>query len=309
MSNSRSRNYVFTLNNYTDIEELSLRSLSDNDHVRYVVFGREKGQAGTPHLQGYIEFSTPRSLSAAKAFPGLARAHFAVRRGTSRQASDYCKKDGDFCEYGTLSVQGKRTDISTVRSVALAGGMREVVLGDFNYQDIRIAEKVLSYAEPGRDSDAITRVYVFYGEAGSGKSLKAMTEAFAEFGEEKVYIKKEGSKWWDGYDAHPCVILDDFRSSWWSLTYMLGVMDRYAFRVEFKGGMRQLRAKCIYITCISAPSDWYAHASGEPEQQVTRRIAAVQQLDVSDKDDIIRGWKEYRANAVGTTATAHSVDE
>lgn len=107
-----SRRYCFTLNNWTPQEETAL---ADLDHVKYLVYGRETGESGTPHLQGFVIFDNSISLQVAKQRIGN-RAHLEVARGKSSQAADYCKKDGDFVEYGELpSQQGKRSDWDVYR--------------------------------------------------------------------------------------------------------------------------------------------------------------------------------------------------
>ncbi|GIY98945.1 hypothetical protein CEXT_117961 [Caerostris extrusa] len=56
--------------------------------------------SGTPHLQGYVVSNNRQRLSAAKKI--LPAAHLEISRGAPQEASDYCKKDGDFSEYGRL---------------------------------------------------------------------------------------------------------------------------------------------------------------------------------------------------------------
>ena len=59
------RNFCFTHNNYSDT------SLEDEISCKYIVYGREVGESGTPHLQGFLSFSSAKSLSAAiKSLPG-----------------------------------------------------------------------------------------------------------------------------------------------------------------------------------------------------------------------------------------------
>lgn len=110
---SRAKHWVFTLNNYTQQEELDLRECIDhNDDVVYLVYGRETAPStGTPHLQGFISFRDQVYRTRVQASLGP-RAWFAVSRGTIAQASSYCKKSGDFVEIGSrpASEQGKRTD-------------------------------------------------------------------------------------------------------------------------------------------------------------------------------------------------------
>lgn len=99
MNNPNGRRYCFTLNNYSDAEQESLRQLAQD--VKYLVFGREVGESGTPHLQGFVVFRTSTRFVAAKRAIGN-RAHLELARGTSAQASLYCKKDDDYEEFGEL---------------------------------------------------------------------------------------------------------------------------------------------------------------------------------------------------------------
>lgn len=111
------KHWCFTINNWT-AEELDqiVEGLTRDDGVQiweYLVVGREEGENGTPHLQGYGILKTKLRLRNVKLLPGFARAHLESARGTPKQASDYCKKEGDFEEFGDLPVsqQGKRNDI------------------------------------------------------------------------------------------------------------------------------------------------------------------------------------------------------
>lgn len=109
---AQSTRWVFTLNNPTTGEEQLLRQNLDNDaQVKYAVVGRETGANGTPHLQGFVIFVSRLRPRGVKQLLGN-RCHIEVAKGNNKQASDYCKKDGDFDEYGQYSEdRGKRTDI------------------------------------------------------------------------------------------------------------------------------------------------------------------------------------------------------
>lgn len=103
-----SRRYCFTVNNFTPQDVQRITTLGD--HCRYLVFGRETGDSGTPHLQGFVIFHSGISFNSAKSKIGV-NAHIEAARGSSQQAADYCKKDGDFNEFGVFpSQQGKRND-------------------------------------------------------------------------------------------------------------------------------------------------------------------------------------------------------
>lgn len=101
------KRWVFTLNNPTDDEEQAIGDFYE--HCVYLVFGRETGEQNTPHLQGYFILQTKHNLTWIKRRISD-RIHLEISRGTPLQASNYCKKDGDFEEFGELQSQGKRTD-------------------------------------------------------------------------------------------------------------------------------------------------------------------------------------------------------
>lgn len=89
-----SRSWCYTINNFTEEDRNGLRALK----CSYNVFGYERGDEGTPHLQGYVQLATQKTLSAMKKI--MPRAHLEIRKGTIDQAVDYCKKEGDFEEFG-----------------------------------------------------------------------------------------------------------------------------------------------------------------------------------------------------------------
>lgn len=85
------RRACFTLNNWSD-EDLS-HILSYFEGGQYVV-GKEVGEGGTPHLQGYVEFpKMVRWTTLVKLNP---RIHWEKCRGNRDQNVAYCTKDGDF---------------------------------------------------------------------------------------------------------------------------------------------------------------------------------------------------------------------
>lgn len=108
------KRWCFTINNYTPVE---LQTIVDSaDNFDYLCFGRERGSNNTPHLQGYAVLKVKLRLANVKVLPGFGRAHLEVSRGTPKQASDYCKKDGDFEEFGSLPTgQGKRSEFDDLK--------------------------------------------------------------------------------------------------------------------------------------------------------------------------------------------------
>lgn len=277
------RNICFTINNWTE-EDFDLLHNSGKWYS-YLIYGFEMGETGTPHLQGYAELQKRMRLNSVKKI--LPRAHIEARKGTAEEAADYCKKEGDFEERGIISKQGERLDLDKVRTEALEMGMRGVT-SKFNQQQIHVAEKFLCYNETERDWKP--EVIWIWGKTGTGKSKLAR-----ELTGDDTYTKNTANKWWDGYDSHENIIIDDFRCSWWDLTYMLALIDRYAMRVEVKGGTRQILAKKIIITSAFAPNECY-RGTGEAIEQLLRRVDNIIHLGVPDVPEVVKGNTDTLTN-------------
>lgn len=125
---SRGKNWCFTLNNYTndDIDRLSV--LVDNNECSYIIYGKEVGESGTPHLQGFVSFSKRVYLTDVKKRIS-ATAHFELSRLVP-ESIEYCRKDGDVFEEGVMPVgQGKRSDLDDFKN--------DVKAGLLNFKEIR----------------------------------------------------------------------------------------------------------------------------------------------------------------------------
>jgi len=92
------------------------------------------------------------------------------------------------------------------------------------------------------------------------------------------YVKGDASKWWNGYDSHEYVIIDDFRDGHMSFNELLTLLDRYERRIETKGGMRQFVAKQIIITCNAPPTELYGNVINERKDQLLRRIDLIEEF-------------------------------
>lgn len=107
-----SRRWCFTYNNYTaDVERLIVEFFNHND-VSYGIYGREIAPGtGTPHLQGFCILRVPQRLSFLRNRIG-AGGHYERAVASSHDAAQYCKKENDFVEVGTVPVeQGRRRDL------------------------------------------------------------------------------------------------------------------------------------------------------------------------------------------------------
>lgn len=98
------------------------------DRVSYAVYQKEKGDNGTEHYQGYVEFKMIMRLPGLKKL--LPTAHWEPRAGTQEQARNYCMKDDTRIEgpweLGELKAQGKRCDLDEAYKLVKEGGAKRV---------------------------------------------------------------------------------------------------------------------------------------------------------------------------------------
>lgn len=232
-------------------------------YVRYYIFQLEEGDSGTPHLQGYIEFSrTCRPAKLRAALPGV---HVEQRRGTAQQAVQYCSKEdtrkaGPFT-HGTCSVEsgrGTRSDLALAQQAIKAdnGSLRSVVK-DQPLTFIRYSRGLMAYA--ARVTHSMKReppaVYLLYGDAGCGKSRRVWD--LFEGRLSRIYSKPPTGSWFCGYDQQEALVLDDFVGEL-PLRTLLQLLDRYRVGLEVKGAMVWLAGlRWIFITTNLHPADWY----------------------------------------------------
>ena len=123
------------LNNYTESDVARFHDAPDR---AYVIIGKEVGDSGTPHLQGYITFHKNKRLSPVKIIHP--RAHWEIARESTDECIKYCSKDGDFHEIGERPKVGSRgkeqmmasngsiLDMEAAQAIVLLGGGRPRLL-------------------------------------------------------------------------------------------------------------------------------------------------------------------------------------
>nr|WAE43939.1 MAG: replication associated protein [Cressdnaviricota sp.] len=97
----RSKNFVFTINNYTEEIIADLKA-----HVpttfRCLCFGREIAPTtGTPHLQGFVVFKTLKTFKQVCSFKHF-KWYVERMKGTIDQSLKYCTKDKNFEIHGDV---------------------------------------------------------------------------------------------------------------------------------------------------------------------------------------------------------------
>lgn len=255
------RNYCFTWNNYTQKDAEMVVTYP----CKYMVVGHETGENGTPHMQGYVEFASAKNLSTLKKAWGD-KPHFEARKGTAKQASDYCKKDGDYIERGEISNQGKRSDLDEWARMAMD---RNIALNTMIQESPKMALLYIKRATEMRrltfeDRTEPPNAVWLWGSTGVGKTRMAFDN------HNTVYIK-DGTMWWDGYEQQEAIVIDDFDGKW-PFRDLLRLLDRYPYQGQVKGGYVKINSPTIYITCDKPPERFW---HGDELSQIQRRLLGV----------------------------------
>lgn len=240
------------MNNYKPEDEDFLKSLKEQ---RYIVFGREVGKEGTPHLQGYLYFKNKKSWKQVKKLLGE-RYHVEEQRGTFEDAIEYCKKDGDVYEFGDPPMDPKQSGLKgaakrkaknlAVLNQPLLGLVKEGIISINEVPVIKKAKIILEQEGEAVQTDEVRGEW-YWGPPGVGKSHKARTQ------HPDAYIKAQ-NKWWCGYAGEEVVLLDDLDTA--MLGHYLKIWaDKWKCYGEVKGGKVALKHKKIIITSNYHPEE------------------------------------------------------
>lgn len=90
----QSKRWCFTYNNYREDDLVLLEHTFKLHCVDYII-GREVGESGTPHYQGYIE--CPKRVRPIEKFRLPKEIHWESAKGSRSDNVMYCSKDGDYC--------------------------------------------------------------------------------------------------------------------------------------------------------------------------------------------------------------------
>lgn len=297
MTQGQARSVFFTLNNYEEhLVPLLFETLKAWDAVTYVVFGKEVAPTtGTPHLQGYMELSTPKHFSTIRNklktvyMPESLSSPWVTRhnpRWTNVTASEYCKKGGDFMEHGQLNAQGERTDLKVLAEDIRQGKRTVWDIMDEDpmtyHQYGRTLEKIQAKRNRGKVRSEMTQGIWIYGPSGCGKSHRA----FEGYSESTHYIKNLEEEWWDGYEGQETVIMNEFRGQI-KFNHLLALTDKWPMTVKVRHQAPvQFLAKKIIITSVLRPKEVYHNLDGNDTwAQFDRRFEVIDQEQENNEND------------------------
>lgn len=242
--------YVFTVNNYTDEQQRKIREFA-NKFCKYLIFGREKGEKGTPHLQGFFSLRERKRITAVHKDLDFTELHLEESRGSPSQNREYCSKEGDFEEFGTLPKTGSETRQENYRDAIASARKGDLASIEEKHprlflQYLNTFEKIALSCTPQQATPGTTGLWI-HGESGCGKSRAAHAL--------KPYIKN-ANKWWCGYRDQPIALVEDLDKSHQYLLHHLKIWgDHYPFNGETKGSSRNIRPALVIVTSNHSARD------------------------------------------------------
>lgn len=238
-SQVRGRGWCFTINNPTSTDDEEVQKLVED--ATYVIVGKEVGEEGTNHYQGYCWFKNTVTFTRIKNL--ISRAHIEKQRGNNISAIDYCKKDGDFQEWGSPPENNNQKEKwSSIIQLAESGNV-EAIKSQHPRIYFQYYEKIQSFViRPPIILNGDLQHEWWYGPTGTGKSSKLWRDY------PDHYIK-EINKWWDGYAYQQVVAIEEWSPSFHMLATKLKIWaDRYPFSAEIKHGkLANIRPKKLIV--------------------------------------------------------------
>ena len=130
----------------------------------------------------------------------------------------------------------------------------------------------------------MTEAVWIYGATGVGKSH----HAFEGYDPATHYIWSHDKGWWDGYNGHPIVIMNDYRGE---IAYnnLLKLIDRWPEKVSRRGREpTQFLAKKVIITSSLSPSDVYKNRMEEDKlEQLLRRCEVIHMKEKEEEQQFV----------------------
>lgn len=247
----------------------------DEETMVYLVWANERGEDGTPHVQGYVRFKTRKAMATAKRIISD-RAHLETARGTEGQNRDYCNKqplDG-LHEHGTFDAtagtRGKRNDLKECLDKLKAGIPKAKVF--MEHPDLivkyptgmeKVAEVLLGPPPPYREVHNL----VLWGSTGTGKSRRALN-TFPD-----AYRGTVGVGTFDRYSGEKEVILDEFDPCSVPIQELLQWLDIYSTQLKCRYTNKYARWTKMIIIANDPPAQWYLMEAQTRRDALLRRLS------------------------------------
>lgn len=256
-ADAKSRNWQFTWNNYTEEEEVYVQQIAKQ--AKYLCYGREKGEQGTPHLQGMVCFKNAKPFSTVRNL--FKNNHVEICKNVKALIT-YCQKDGDVWEFGMKPQKNGgdgMMEIAERNKTLLTRPLCELVdSGEVNLRELETLKRAKrAYEMEKRQLEAENEMEEFEPREGWQKELVEMLRGepdnrtvhwyvdvdggkgkttFCRGYKEKKLFYTTGGKYADifyAYEYQPVVVFDLTREKMDSVPY--GAMEALKNGLVFSG--------------------------------------------------------------------------
>lgn len=259
--------------------------------IRYMVYQLEKcPTTDRLHLQGYVEFYKDKRMTQVKRILENNALHLEARRGTRKQARDYCC-DEDKRLPNTEAVflgkfrtrQGHRTDVDQIADCVIDGWSASQIAAEFPSIYMRMHRGIAALITK-RDEATLNQYHKIDTTVVFGKSRAGKTRfIFDKHGAENVYvaqITEDRKLWFQGYEGQKVLLINEFYGQL-PVNYMQNLLDNYRMQLQVKGGHAVSNWDHIYITANCDPIEWYSGWRRIPEavmESIFRRFDEIVHL-------------------------------
>lgn len=253
----RSRGYMIVINNPKPQDYLIWKSINPEfkPKVKHAIYQLERGSNGTLHMQGGIYFENQvlwRSVKKMfpRAFVEDARKYGAVTNYSRKDRTRVTDLPDCSFVYGEPPEQGRRKDLEILADEILNGTRVADLAKVYPEQYVRHHRGLhaLENSITPHRQEAARHIWI-YGPSGVGKT----SYIYEQHARKNVYVK-DGTIWWNGYNNHPVIVIDDFDGRW-PLRDFLRLFDKWDYEGQTKGGHVKIRATHIYVTCDKSIKD------------------------------------------------------
>lgn len=262
------RRVCFTINNPTFHDSECLYELGKNPKTKYLIYGAEHENEGTPHFQGFIIFNQIMRPNAVQNLLG-GRAHMIPPKNgdPSARCANYCKKEHFYMEFGSIGEKRASSDDDSELSAKECKKRAIAWLDDDANKWVR-AQMIPGYllmtpgfllawqtkrkTTLGPDRPNL-KIITIIGPTACGKSFAAH---FCCPDHAKCFYGNGGA-WFSNGDA-PVLLFEEFTGQI-PLQKMLCLLDHYPTQLEEKGGFSPALYETVIITSNITPDHWYGN--------------------------------------------------
>jgi hypothetical protein len=136
-------------------------------------------------------------------------------------------------------------------------------------------------------------VIVLIGDTGTGKS-RWIAENFPD----AYYLPeaKASGCYWDGYEAHETVAVEECYGNRFSHGHLLQLLDRYPMQVPVHGGFTEFSSRRIILTSNAHPAEWYdaqrfPFEGGALQRRMTQGRSRIVRVDPGGIHTVLEGYE------------------